>query len=295
MPSTQEFRRRIKSVQNTKQITRAMEMVASVKMQKAQRSIIEARSYIQNSWHMLSVLANHTAAEKHPLLEKREVKNIALVVATSDKGLCGSFNSDVLRKTLHFIKENGDKKIDIISIGRKGADYLRRNSRCDIVAQFQDYGREIEFEEILPIAKVLRSGYLDKTYDQIDLIYSHFESALKQTPVVKQLLPIVEDHMDILDLWQKPIHLDKEVEYKFEPDPDTVLERLLPQFLRMQLFGAMLESNASEHSARMVGMKNATDNAGSLIDELTLLYNSIRQDSITREIAEISSAAEAMG
>ncbi|HOX41455.1 MAG TPA: FoF1 ATP synthase subunit gamma [bacterium] len=333
MPSTQEFRRRIKSVNNTKQITKAMEMISSIKMQKAVKAILANRSYTQNSWNLLSALAKITDNKKHLFLEKREVKRVCLIIAGSDRGLCGSFNADLLRKTLKYFREGNsfrhpersegsspdlsernsenasldssptaqnDKKmdhlspsdIDIIAVGKKTAD-IARKSGGNLVAEFPSFELGAEFWESRPVSKLALDGFLDKTYDQILVIYSHFESSIKQTPVVKQILPIEENHIDMPELWENGDDPTK-TEYKFEPNTDEILEQIIPIFLRAQIYGAMLESNASEHSARMVAMKSATDNASSLIDELRLLYNTVRQDSITREIAEIAGAAEAM-
>ncbi len=301
MASTQEFRRRIKSVTNTRQITKAMEMVASVKMQKAQKTIENARSYIQNSWNMLETLARVTSPEHHPLLHKREVKKVGLLVITSDRGLCGSYNSSIIQKTLAFAK--GEEKIgidtdtvadiDLVSVGKKASNPVRNMPNSKLVAEFTGLGKEIEFEEVRPIAKLLIDDYIDKKYDQIIMIYSHFESSLNQTPVIKQILPITSEHIDIKELWQ-PAENSNQENYQFEPSPNKVLKGVLDQFIRMQIYGAILESNASEHSARMVAMKNANDNAKELIDDLQLTYNTIRQNSITSEISEISAAAEAM-
>lgn len=301
MPSTQEFRRRIKSVQNTRQITKAMEMVASVKMQKAVKTIESARSYIQNSWNMLETLARVTSPENHPLLQKRKIKKVGLLVVTSDRGLCGSYNSSIIQKAISFAK--GEQKIgvradvvadiDLVSVGKKASSPIKSMPNSKLVAEFSGFGKEIEFEEVKPITKLLIDDYISKKYDQIVMIYSHFESSLQQTPVIKQILPITSEHIDIKELWQ-PAENDENVEYLFEPSPDKVLEGILDQFIRMQIFGAILESNASEHSARMVAMKNANDNAKELIDDLQLTYNTIRQNSITGEISEISAAAEAM-
>jgi len=301
MPSTQEFRRRIKSVTNTRQITKAMEMVASVKMQKAQKTIENARSYIQNSWNMLETLARVTSPEHHPLLHKREVKKVGLLVVTSDRGLCGSYNSSIIQKTLAFAK--GEEKIgidtdmvadiDLVSIGKKASNPVRNLPNSKLVAEFTGLGKEIEFEEVRPITKLLIDDYINKKYDQIVIIYSHFESSLNQIPVIKQILPITSEHIDIKELWQ-PAENSNQENYIFEPSPDKVLKGVLNQFIRMQIYGAILESNASEHSARMVAMKNANDNAKELIDDLQLTYNSIRQNSITSEISEISAAVEAM-
>lgn len=298
MPSTQQFRKRIKSVQSTRQITKAMEMIASIKMQKAVKAILSNRSYMQHSWHLLTKLANLTSRDKHPLLHKREVKKICIVLAGADRGLCGSYNSDLNRQLSALLKSQtiqqfNEATIDIIATGKKAAEVAKKTPGLTLAAEFPSFELDVEFWQSRPVSKIILDGYLNGTYDQVILLYSHFESSLKQTPIVKQLLPIEENHVnkpELWEIWDEPNNLD----YKFEPDIDTLLERTLPLFIKAQVWGAMLESNASEHSARMVAMKSATDNAKELIDDLKLTYNSIRQDSITREIAEISGAAEAM-
>jgi len=323
MPSTQEFRRRIKSVNNTKQITKAMQMIASIKMQKAVKTIASARSYVQNSWNTLEMLSKVTSPENHPLLQVRPIKKVGVIVVTSDRGLCGSYNTNILNKALAFAK--GEIKLgantqiitdlDLVSVGQRGTSFVKRMPNGALVAEFTGFGKEVEFEETTPITKLLIDDYVSGKYDQIVVVYSHFESALKQTPVVKQILPITPEHIDIPELWEpnysvipshpepaaerneggeKSHHNSDLPEYKFEPDPNTVLEGILKQFIRIQIYGAILESNASEHSARMFAMQNATDNAKNLISELQLVYNTVRQGNITREIAEISGAAEAM-
>jgi len=302
MPSTQQYRRRIKSVKSTRQITKAMEMVASVKMQKAVKTITATRSYIQNSWNTLEMIARATSPESHPLLQSRSVKRVGLVIITSDRGLCGSYNSSIIAKAIKFIKgENGIgvktgviADLDLITIGQRGSQQIKKLPNGELIAEFSGFGKNVEFEEIQPVAKLIIDSYLGEKFDRIVLVYSHFESSLKQTPVLKQLLPITREHIDIPELWEGVELSDEKQEYLFEPDPDTILERILNQFVRVQIFGAILEANASEHSSRMVAMKNATDNAGELIEDLQLTYNSIRQDTITREIAEISAGAEAL-
>lgn len=303
MASTQEFRRRIKSVNNTKQITKAMEMVASVKMQKSIKSITEARTYVQNSWNMLVKLANLTLSKNHPLLCPSEINKTAIIFVTSDRGLCGAYNSDALKKLTSFVKTEccpTDNKCeflgdcDIIAVGKKGAEFVNNYKIGKLVAAFDGLEDNISLEDIIPISKMSNGEYLNGTYDRVVVIYSHFVSSLKQIPVVKQVMPLEKDHIDLPELWEQQDEKQDDIEYRLEPNADTILEKLLYRFIRMQIYGAVLEANASEHSSRMVAMKNATDNAGSLIDDLTLTYNTIRQNSITNEIAEISGAAEAM-
>lgn len=269
-----------------------MEMVSSVKMQKAIKTVEAGRDYIQNAWNILVMLSKITSSENHPLLKKRPVKKIGVIVVSSDRGLCGNFNYGIVQKTSQFSKEN--ENIEFVSVGSKGANPIRKITGGELIAEFGSFGNEIEFGEITPVAKLVLDGYKEEKYDKIVAIYSHFESSLKQTPVVKQILPITEEHIDIPELWQPLEEKSDKTDYKFEPSPDEILESVLEQYIRVQIYGAILESNASEHSARMVAMKNASDNARDIIGDLTLTYNSIRQGSITNEIAEICSAAEAM-
>jgi F-type H+-transporting ATPase subunit gamma len=296
MPSTQEFRRRIKSVNNTKQITKAMEMIASIKMQKAVKTANSARSYIQNAWNMLEKMAGFVLPVDHPLISERETKagKIAVILVTSDRGLCGSYNSEVIKKFTQFTHDSSSifhDSCDIIAIGKRSAEYVKRYKVGNLVAEFPSI-ENVTPESIAPIAKMTIDEYLAGKYDRVVVIYSHFESSLKQTPVSRQILPIVDEHIDRPELWEQKE--DSTSEFKFEPDANIILDNILKQVLQTQIFGAVIEANASEQSARMVAMKNATDNAGSLIDDLQLVYNTVRQGNITREIAEISGAAEAM-
>jgi len=303
MPSTQEFRRRIKSVNNTKQITKAMEMIASIKMQKSVKTITQARDYIQNAWNILHMISKKALPENHPLVSPKKINKTAVILITSDRGLCGSYNAEVIKKFVQFEKEKcacnnqtcGEfvGNCDVIAIGKIGAAYVNRYKIGKLIAEFKGFENNVSIEDIIPISKMSSGEYLAGNYDQVVLIYSHFVSSIKQVPVAQQILPIIEEHIDNEEVWT-PKETVSETEHKFEPSADAVIDGILIQILRVQLFGAILEANASEHSARMVAMKNATDNATELVDELTLVYNSIRQSNITTEIAEISAAAEAM-
>lgn len=306
MPSTQEFRRRIKSVNNTKQITKAMEMIASIKMQKSVKTIDQARAYIQNAWNILHAISKKALPEDHPLVNPKKINKTVAVLITSDRGLCGSYNAEVIKKFVQFEKEQcpcekgeanvcGDYRgsCDVIAIGKVGAQYVNRYKIGKLIAEFKGFENSVAIEDIIPISKMSSGEYLAGHYDRVVLIYSHFASSIKQIPVVQQLLPITESHIDAQEVWT-PIEDKESAEAKFEPSEQAVIDGILRQILRVQLFGAVLEANASEHSARMVAMKNATDSATDLIDELTLIYNSVRQSNITTEISEISAAAEAM-
>jgi len=332
MPSTQEFRRRIKSVSSTKQITKAMEMIASIKMQKATKAIGQTRQYIQTAWNILHMVTEKTLQNDHPLLTPKKIGKTAVILVTSDRGLCGSYNSEIIKKFVEFEKkecpcnENPTKtcgdylgNCDVITIGKVGAAFVNRYKIGKLIAEFKGFENNFSLEDIIPISKLTVGEYLTENYDKVVIIYSHFVSSLKQLPVCKQILPITQEHIDHPEIWvssetvilepngnstsriqsqdsrsgSRPVENDN-TEFQFEPSPQAVVDGVLKQILRTQIYGAVLEANASEHSARMVAMKNATDNATDLVDELKLIYNSIRQDSITREIAEISGAAEAM-
>ena len=302
MASTQEFRRRIKSVNNTKQITKAMEMISSIKMQKSVRAAQTARIYIQSAWNMLARLARTSLPEDHPLIKQRPVKKMAIILVTSDRGLCGSYNSEVLKKFLQFEKDlcacNDETckayqgGCDIIALGKKGADFSKRYNVGRLIAEFPAFESNIDIENVIPISKLSVGEYLAGNYDRVVIIYSHFASSLKQIPVAKQLLPIIREHVDKPEIWED--QAENNADFIIEPSAEEVMDGILKQVLRTQIYGSILEANASEHSARMIAMKNATDNAEDLVDELKLLYNSVRQDGITREIAEISGAADAM-
>lgn len=327
MPSTQEFRRRIKSVNSTKQITKAMEMIASIKMQKAVKNITLARAYIQNAWNILHLISKKALPEDHELVKPhKDINKTAVILITSDRGLCGSYNSEVIKKLASFksefrnsnFKSNSNEKnfensniknsfeiqnskLDIVAIGKFGASYVNRYKLGNLVAEFKGFENNIAVSDVIPISKMTVGEYLAGNYDKVVLIYSHFVSSIKQVPVVQQILPITEEHIDTPEVWEKDknnITIQQSnnltMDITFEPSPEAVVDGVLKQILRTQIYGAVLEANASEQSARMVAMKNATDNATDLIDDLKLAYNTVRQDSITREIAEISGAAEAM-
>ncbi|NMB80892.1 MAG: F0F1 ATP synthase subunit gamma [Ignavibacteria bacterium] len=183
--------------------------------------------------------------------------------------------------------------VDVIVVGRRGADFVKRNKLGNLVAEFANFENIASYNDIMPISKLSNELYLEKKYKEVIIIYSFFESSLKHTPVVEKILPISDEHIDMQNLWEKDENNIKN-DYLFEPESQEIIEKILIQIIRTQLYGAILEANASEYASRMIAMKNATDNAKNLIDELSLLYNSIRQSSITAEIAEISNASEAM-
>lgn len=280
------MRRRIKSVKNTQQITKAMKMVAAAKLRRAQERIMAARPYAERTRRVLQSLAAKADAETHPLLAPRGDQRIEAVVVTADRGLCGGFNAGAIRAAIQFFGEHPGRDISVNAVGKKGRDALRRYDR---VAHWVDIFRHVEYSKAQEIAAGLMERYLDGRADKIFLVYNEFKSAIQATPVVKQLLPIATDAFGSAD--------GGEVsgDYIYEPSAEALFAALLPHYVENQVFQAMIESAAAEHGARMTAMDAATKNAGELIEKLTLTMNRVRQASITTEIIEVVSGAEALG
>jgi F-type H+-transporting ATPase subunit gamma len=285
-----EIRRRIRSIKNTAQITRAMEMVAASKMRRAQQAVLAARPYADRIRAMLGDLAAMTSPAEEvrafPLLQRRPVKRIQLILVTSDRGLAGALNTNVIRRAVDFMTRERSEPIehfDIVAIGRKGRDFLVRYG-WPMIAEFTRVTDRPSVEAIRPIVELATQDFISGRVDAVFVVYTHFINTLRQEPRVFQLLPI-----------EPPEESGAISDYIFEPDPATVLEALLPRFLEMQLYRILLEASASEHSARMVAMRNATQNALDLVAELTLTYNKARQAQITREVSEIAAGANALG
>jgi F-type H+-transporting ATPase subunit gamma len=285
MASQREIRRRIGSARNIKQITRAMQFVAASKLRRAQQSTLAARPYREKLDEVIADLAAVLGGEDHPLLAVRdldEVHNRLLVIMTSDRGLAGALNTNTVRFTAREITEHpGDLKV--VPVGRKGRDAMRR-ARVPIAAFFEGFGERPSFADTLPIARLVSDDFVAGVYDRVDVIYPRFVSTLVQRPVMEQLLPIVPSP----DTEGIPGH-----QFLFEPDPGAFLEALLPRYVSTRLYAAVLETTASYFSSQMVAMKNATENAEELIEDLTLSYNKVRQANITREMVEIASGAQA--
>ncbi|MGC8634319.1 MAG: ATP synthase F1 subunit gamma [Candidatus Limnocylindrales bacterium] len=283
MPSQREIRRRIASVRNIKQITRAMQFVAASKLKRAQDATLAARPYSEKIDEVLADVAAVLGSEEHPLLAVRSGGRRCLVVFTTDRPLAGALNANVVRFTAQEIANHpGD--LGVVAVGRKGRDALRR-MQVPIGAFFLNYGDRPTFADVLPLATLVTSDYLAGTYGQVDLIYPRFVSTLTQRPQLDRLLPIRPS----TDTRGVPGN-----QFIFEPNPGAVLEQLLPRYVATRIYQAVLESAASEQSSRMVAMKNATENAEELIEDLTLTYNKVRQANITREMIEIASGAQAL-
>ena len=290
MPSTRDIRRRIKSVKNTAQITKAMQMVAASKMRKAQQAALAGRPYAALMNEVLEALVAESRDFSHPLVEKRDGGRRCAIIISTDKGLCGGLNSSLMREAAKF---GPDTKF--ISAGRKASQFLARTKRA-LVAEFT-YKDAPLFSEARAISKFAQDLYIKGEVDQVDVLFTRFISTLNQKPEVFQLLPIgqIKPVAAGIGATPEPPSGGGTGEFLFEPSQEQVLGALLPHSLNFQVYQILLEAKASEHSARMVAMKNATDNAKQFIKDLTLEYNKLRQANITKELLEITSAAMAMG
>lgn len=292
MPSLKDIRSRIASVKNTQQITRAMKMVSAAKLRRAQNQIVNMRPYANSILGIISDVAA-TAEVNHPLLAKVEnPQKILMVVLTSDRGLCGGFNNSVNRFVEKWLVQNTGKyqKIDFMFIGRRGADYLKRRG-ANSVETMLNLAKENSFLLASTIAKRCMNEFINGGYDEIRFVYNQFQSAISQKLTVETVLPIDISKTSFAQTQGK---VGFSPDFIFEPAPAEMLEELLAQHFAIQVFRVMSESVASEHAARMTAMENATKNAKDLINKLTLTYNNLRQASITRELIEICSGAEAV-
>jgi F-type H+-transporting ATPase subunit gamma len=293
MASTRDIRRRIKSVKNTSQITKAMQMVAASKMRKAQQAAIAGRPYASLMNLVLGEVSHAAGDFAHPILEQRPVNKVGVIVVSTDKGLCGALNSNLLREAAKFDKSN----TIYITAGRKASQFVARTRR-QLAAEFT-YKDAPLFSEARIISKFAQELFIAGKVDRVDILYTNFISTLTQKPEVRPLLPVGELKALTAGMAGEATGqatLQKSVtEFLFEPGAEQVLGALLPHYLNFQVYQILLEAKASEHSARMVAMKSATDNAQQLIKDLTLEYNKLRQANITKELLEISSAAMALG
>jgi len=287
MPSLRQIRRRIRSVQNIAKVTRAMELVAASKMRRAQAAALAARPYAERMRWVLADLAETAhllePEQLHPLLRRRpEVRTVEVIFITPDRGLCGGLPANLNRRAAQFLLELG-RPARIIAVGRKGRDFMLRSGQ-NVVAEFIGLGDRPGYDDILPIARIAMDDYVSEAADEVNLLYARFVSASVQRPEVFKLLP-VEPPTEAVT-WR--------YDYIYEPDRESVLAELLPRYVERQIYEAVLEAVASEQSARMVAMRNATDNANGLIRDLTLLLNKVRQEVITKELLEITAGVEAL-
>jgi F-type H+-transporting ATPase subunit gamma len=281
MPTLIDLRRRIRSVKSTQQITKAMKMVSAAKLRRAQERMFSARPYAAKMTQVLTSLATRANPENHPLLKMKGDQNVELMVVTADKGLCGSFNANLIKAALRFLDERKNYSLSLHLIGRKGIDFFRKRKYV-ISHRYANIFRNVQYSQARDIAKTTIQAYLDGDLDGIYIIYNEFKSALQQRIVVKRLLPLER---------LSEAAAEQTLDYIYEPDPATIFDRLLPQFLEIQIFQALLESSAAEHAARMAAMDSATKNAKEMIEALTLKMNKIRQAAITKEIIEVVSGA----
>ncbi len=303
MSQSKEIKHRIKSIQNTKKITKAMELVAASKMRKAVSQVVLSRNYSNLAWNIIEKISLSNPKYIHPLLKNpKKIKHAAILVVSSNRGLCGAFNGNVLKKCISSSKDLSQKNINhtFLTFGRKVRDQLRR-LKYDIAADFDKPDLLNEISTISPISKILLDGFVQKQYQAVYLVYTDFVSTLKQQPIIKKLLPL-KTHPDtnigvVSNPDSKNLKLESrnlKLEYKYEPSPKLVLDQILPRILELQIYQAVLESDASEHSARMLAMKNAHKSATDMIDSLNLAYNQARQAAITQELAEIVAGANAI-
>lgn len=314
MAQTKEISRRIKSIGNIKKITKAMEMVAAAKMRRAIEAVLRTRTYANLSWetvlNLSTAVSNQGNQALHPLLTKRpEIKKAAIILITSNRGMCGGYNSAVINKAKDSIKKHSDVPVEFILVGKKGSVLYNQNQA--VAAEFAKSDLLSDPKEVVPVVSLAMKDFLEGKYDKVFVAYTDFVSAVKQVPRIKQLLPVdinseeqylgivadpkVSVNKQLLEEKSKK-HIVKEsgYEYLFEPSPEEVLDKMIPRLLEVQVYQAMLEANASEHSARMSAMHQATEAANDMVKELTLFYNKARQAGITAEIAEISAGANAL-
>ncbi len=286
MPTTRQIQRRIRSVENTAKITKAMELVAASKMRRAQERALAGRPYAERLTWVLSDLAETLPQMDpdtlHPLLRRREVQKIGIVHITPNRGLCGGLPTNVNRRASELTIDAG-VPAEVIAVGRKGRDYFQR-TMVPVRAEFTELGDYPEFLDILPIARLVIDSYLAGEVDQVHLVYAFFVSTVTQEPRVQQLLPIEPPQEEAT----------RAVDYIYEPGRDEVLAELLPRYVEMQIYEAILEGIASEQSARMVAMRNASDAASEMIDVLTLAKNKARQEQITKELLDIVGGVEGL-
>jgi len=286
MPGTQELTRRIKSIKSTRKVTRAMQMVSAAKMRKSQSATLASRNYAELAWELINSLSPAGQKDMPLLRQFPDAKKIGIIAISSNRGLVGSFNSNLYNKVREIEQANPELQTEMIVMGRKIRDMAAR-TRKEIIAEFPKVDTVIPVEEIYPLAKLLTERYAAGEYRKVMVVYNHFVSTLVQQPRAKQILPLIHEATED----NKPNEADLSL---FEPSPKAVLEHLLPRIIESQLYQAVLENDASEHSARMVMMKNATEAAGDLIDDLTLTYNQLRQNKITTELSEITAGKIAL-
>ncbi|OGH68722.1 MAG: ATP synthase F1 subunit gamma [Candidatus Magasanikbacteria bacterium RIFCSPHIGHO2_02_FULL_45_10] len=316
--NTKAIKRRIKSITSTRKITKAMEMISAVKMRRAVLNALATRNYAVQAWEIINDIAKRTDIKLHPLLMHRPIKKIGLIFITSNRGLAGGFTSRLIAAAQEYVKSANletNAEIDLILMGKQGKKAIYRLNK-KVVAQFEKIDLTTKLEEVIPLSQLAIQDYINGTYDRVVVAYTHFSSALQQVPRLKQILPLEKGLNQMLDIIEESItETDLETSnvgesekqfseawgdeeglstYRFEPKTSLVLNNLLPRLVEMQVYQAILESDASEHSARMLAMRNASDAAKDMIKELNYIFNKARQAAITQEISEIVGGAAAL-
>ena len=283
MPALIDIRRRIRSVKSTQQITKAMKMVSAAKLRRAQEAMFAARPYARKMMEVLNSMASRATPDAHPLLQERGHEKVLLVVITADKGLCGAFNANIIRTATRFLADREDGDVELALVGRKGRDFFRRRAvtvRSERVGVFQ----ALRYQTARELAGELMEAFTSGEADQVFLVYNEFKSVIQQRLVIDRLLPIERHALRP----QEP-----SLDYLYEPEPAGIFATILPKHVEVQVWKALLESQAAEHGARMTSMDAATNNASEMIDRLTLYMNKVRQAAITKEIIEVVSGAGA--
>ncbi len=285
MASLREIRRRISSIQSTQQITKAMKMVASAKLRRAQENILATRPYAKKLQELMGNIMARLESSHEPLLQERELKKVLMVVVTADRGLCGAFNANIIRFAENKVHNQNDVEVHLFPVGKKGFEYFSRRN-FNIYNHKINFFNFLEFDDAKAIVETLVTAYMQEEFDQIEIVYNEFKSAVQQNVVTEQILPFQPNE----DLMESKAGID----FIYEPEKDKILHGLIPKQLNVQMWKNLLESNAAEQGARMTAMENATENAEDIIAYLTLHYNRARQAAITKEISEIVGGAEAL-
>ncbi len=296
MATLRDIRRRINGVKSTQKITKAMKMVAAARLRRAQENIVSARPYARKMREMLRDLIGAADISINPLLQSREVKNVAIVVVTSDRGLCGSFNSNIIKTTINYIEHtykelNAAGGVKLYCVGRRGFVFCSKHGYA-ISGKKVLFFNTLNFSQTQEIARDLINGYLDGTFDKIEIVYNEFKSVVQQKIVIEEFLPIPAAQLDTRE--GGPTAWSYSVDYIYEPSVSAIINSLIPKYLNFEIWRVLLESNAAEQGARMTAMDNATTNASEIISSLQLSYNKARQAAITKELLEIVSGAEAL-
>jgi F-type H+-transporting ATPase subunit gamma len=305
--NTRDIKRRIRSVSNIKKLTKAMELVSAAKMRKSVEKVLQTRSYAQIAWDTIKRFSRNIDSSSHALLQDREeIKKIAVVLISSNRGLCGAFNTSIIKHTKEYLKQeypkDGGVDIDFLTLGTKGAQGMKQ-VKYHVEADFEKQDITSKLADIYPVAHMVVDGFMNGAYDKVYVAYTDYYSAINQQPNLVPLLPLKldEPHEELGSTDDAPENADTlGIEdnggrpYMLEPSKEELLGKLIPQIIDVKVYQAVLESEASEHSARMMAMKNAHDSASDMIDELTLMYNRARQASITQEISEISAGKAAL-